>query len=66
MTVYLLKDDLKQLWDYKREGWARRAWNDWMAEHAEAVSPRSSPSPRTLRSASTASSPTADFPFTPA
>lgn len=30
MTVYLLKDDLKQLWDYKREGWARRAWNDWL------------------------------------
>jgi hypothetical protein len=30
MTVYLLKDGLKQLWDYKREGWARRAWNDWL------------------------------------
>jgi transposase len=30
MTVYLLKDDLKQLWDYKREGWARRTWNDWL------------------------------------
>lgn len=30
MTVYLLKDDLKQLWDYKREGWARRAWDGWL------------------------------------
>ncbi len=25
MTFYLLKDDLKQLWDYKRTGWARRS-----------------------------------------
>jgi len=35
MTVYLLKDDLKQLWSYSREGWARRAWNDWLARAME-------------------------------
>ena len=35
MTVYLLKDDLKQLWGYSREGWARRAWNDWLARAME-------------------------------
>ena len=30
LTVYLLRDDLKRLWSYTREGWARRAWNDWL------------------------------------
>ncbi len=30
MTAYVLKDDLKELWRYRREGWARRAWNDWL------------------------------------
>jgi transposase len=35
MTVYLLKDDLKQLWSYTREGWARRAWEDWLARAQE-------------------------------
>jgi len=29
MTVYVLKEDLKQLWKYRSEGWARRAWDDW-------------------------------------
>ena len=29
LTVYLLKDDLKQLWFYCREGWARKAWKSW-------------------------------------
>jgi transposase len=29
MTVYVLKDDLKQLWSYRTEGWARRLWKDW-------------------------------------
>lgn len=29
LTVYLLKDDLKQLWHYRREGWARKAWKSW-------------------------------------
>ena len=35
MTVYLLRDDLKRLWSYTREGWARRAWNDWLARAQE-------------------------------
>lgn len=29
-TAYILKDGLKQLWSYMREGWARRAWEDWL------------------------------------
>jgi transposase len=29
LTVYVLKDDLKQLWRYRREAWARKAWAAW-------------------------------------
>ncbi len=29
LTVYLLKDDLKQLWRYRSEAWARKAWQAW-------------------------------------
>jgi len=29
MTVYVLKDDLKHLWSYRSEGWARRFWKQW-------------------------------------
>ena len=29
LTVYLLKDDLKELWRYRREGWAWKAWKSW-------------------------------------
>jgi transposase len=28
-TVYILKDDLKRLWSYNREGWATKFWNQW-------------------------------------
>ncbi len=28
-TVYVLKDDLKSLWDYTYEGAARRWWDEW-------------------------------------
>ena len=28
-TVYVLKDDLKSLWDYSYEGAARRFWDEW-------------------------------------
>lgn len=28
-TTYLLKDDLKHLWDYRYEGAARNFWGDW-------------------------------------
>lgn len=30
MTVYVMKDALKALWGYKREGWARKAWEGWL------------------------------------
>lgn len=29
MTVYVLKDDLKHLWDYQYEGAAKRFWSQW-------------------------------------
>jgi transposase len=29
--AYVLKDDLKQLWQYRYRGAARRAWQDWYA-----------------------------------
>lgn len=29
MIAYVLKDDLKQLWRYRSEGWARKAWSSW-------------------------------------
>ena len=29
LTVYLLKDELKQLWRYRRHTWARKAWKTW-------------------------------------
>jgi transposase len=28
-AVYLLKDDLKELWDYRHTGYARRFWDQW-------------------------------------
>ena len=28
-TVYVLKDDLKALWDHTYEGAARRFWDEW-------------------------------------
>lgn len=30
MTAYVMKDALKALWAYKREGWARKAWENWL------------------------------------
>jgi transposase len=30
-TAYLLKDSFGQLWSYKREGWARRFFENWCA-----------------------------------
>jgi transposase len=29
MTVYVLKDDLKELWDYRHTGYAMRFWRQW-------------------------------------
>ena len=28
-TAYILKEEFGQLWDYKREGWARRFFENW-------------------------------------
>ncbi len=30
-TAYLLKESFGQLWDYRREGWARRFFENWQA-----------------------------------
>jgi transposase len=29
MTVYVLKDDLKELWDYRHTGYATQFWSQW-------------------------------------
>jgi transposase len=29
LTVYVLKDDLKALWDYRHSGYAKRFWDQW-------------------------------------
>ena len=29
LTVYILKDELKRLWFYRRPGWAQKAWEHW-------------------------------------
>ena len=31
-TAYLLKESFGQLWDYEREGWARRFFENWRAK----------------------------------
>ena len=30
-TAYILKESFGQLWDYEREGWARRFFGNWRA-----------------------------------
>lgn len=35
MAVCLLRDDLRRLRGYTREGWARRAWEDWLPRALE-------------------------------
>lgn len=32
LTAYLMRDELKRLWFYRRPGWARRAWDHWLAQ----------------------------------
>lgn len=29
LVVYLLRDELKRLWRYRRQGWAEKAWRQW-------------------------------------
>jgi transposase len=31
-TAYILKESFGQLWDYNREGWARRFFEDWKTQ----------------------------------
>jgi transposase len=30
LCVYVLRDELKHLWFYRREAWARQAWQQWL------------------------------------
>lgn len=32
LTAYLMRDELKRLWFYRRPGWAKRAWDNWCEE----------------------------------
>jgi len=34
LTVYVLRDELKRLWFYRKPAWAKQAWNHW-CEQAE-------------------------------
>ena len=34
LTAYVLRDELKRLWYYRRQGWAERAWSQWY-QHAQ-------------------------------
>lgn len=46
-TVYVLKDDLKHLWQYRYEGAARRFWEEW---YGRAIRSRIEPLKRFARS----------------
>src|SRR5690606_13011596 len=35
--VYILKDQLKRLWRYKRPGYAKRAWEQWKSIAEESM-----------------------------
>ena len=45
-TAYLLKESFGQLWDYKREGWARRFFENWRAGSSGSGSSPTRSSPR--------------------
>jgi transposase len=32
LTAYLMRDELKRLWFYRRPGWARQAWEHWLGQ----------------------------------
>lgn len=32
LIAYLMRDELKRLWFYRRPGWARKAWDSWCHE----------------------------------
>lgn len=35
LCVYLLRDQLKRLWYYWREAWAKKAWDEWLLQAQE-------------------------------
>jgi transposase len=32
LTAYLMRDELKRLWFYRRPGWAEQAWEHWLGQ----------------------------------
>lgn len=32
LTTYLMRDELKRLWFYRRPGWAQQAWDRWLEQ----------------------------------
>jgi len=32
LTAYLMRDELKRLWYYRRPNWAKQAWEHWLAQ----------------------------------
>lgn len=32
LTAYLMRDELKRLWFYRRPGWAKQAWEHWLEQ----------------------------------
>ena len=45
-TAYVLKESFGQLWSYKREGWARRFFENWCASLVKSL-PTATPFSRT-------------------
>lgn len=35
LCVYVLRDELKQLWAYRRQAWAEKAWQQWLQQAQE-------------------------------
>lgn len=35
LCVYVLRDELKRLWFYRREAWAQQAWQQWLDQASE-------------------------------
>ena len=39
LCVYLLRDELKRLWFYRKPAWAQRAWQHWCEQAQESAIP---------------------------
>ncbi|WP_285642556.1 transposase, partial [Burkholderia plantarii] len=35
LCVYLLRDELKRLWFYRKPAWAQKAWEHWIEQAAQ-------------------------------